>query len=109
LLSRSRFIAPASHPLRFYQEYFQASTELNLQKERRRWRILYKGVLFYINIDRMIKPAVPGLFIEIKARTWSLSDAEHKAKLAHEMLEILGIASSDVVYEEYLEMQMAQR
>lgn len=107
LLSYSRFIAPASHPLRFYQEYFQASTELTLQKERRRWRILYKGVLFYINIDRLIQPNVPGLYIEIKSRTWSLSDAEHKAKLVHEMMEILEIQPSDVVHEDYLEIQMA--
>ncbi|MDQ7037399.1 MAG: amidohydrolase family protein [Anaerolineae bacterium] len=32
VLSHSRFIAPASHPLRFYEEYFQVSEQRKLQK-----------------------------------------------------------------------------
>jgi 5-methylthioadenosine/S-adenosylhomocysteine deaminase len=104
LLSHSRFIAPASHPLRFYQEYFQAEHELKLKKERRRWRILYKGVLYYLNVDRLLEPSVDGLFIEVKSRTWSLSDAEAKAKFIHEIMDILEITHDDLVREEYLEM-----
>lgn len=91
LLSHSRYIAPATQPLRFYREYFQAPIERSLQKERRRWRLLYKGVLFFLNVDRLIDPAAEGMFIEIKSRTWSLTDAQNKANYIREMLDILGI------------------
>lgn len=104
VLSHSRYIAPAAHPLRFYQEYFHATEERSLQKERRRWRILYKGSLFFINVDRLLEPDVPQMYIEIKSRTWSKTDAENKANMIQEMLEILELASDDVVREDYLEM-----
>lgn len=105
LLSHSRFIAPADRPLRFYQEYFQESTQSELQKERRRWRIHYQGVVFFVNVDRVMKPELDGLFIEIKSRTWSLADAEIKAERIKQMLEILGLTSADLVHEDYLEME----
>jgi 5-methylthioadenosine/S-adenosylhomocysteine deaminase len=103
LLSHSRFIAPATHPLRFYREYFQPTEERQLEKERRRWRILYKGVLFFVNLDRLIKPKTDGLYIEIKAKTWSLSDAEAKAAAIQEMLDILGVDRNKAVAQDYLE------
>lgn len=105
VLSHSRFIAPASHPLRFYQEYFQASTLRTLHKERRRWRLLYKGVLYFVNIDKLIDPALPGFYIEIKSRTWSAKDAEQKAQTIHEMMDAMGIGPEAVVRQDYLEMQ----
>jgi 5-methylthioadenosine/S-adenosylhomocysteine deaminase len=105
LLSHSRFIAPADRPLRFYQEYFKADEQRVLKKERRRWRIHYKGVLFFINVDRVLEPALPQTFIEIKSRTWSVKDAELKADLIQEMLQILTISEDAVVTEDYLEMQ----
>lgn len=104
VLSHSRYIAPAAHPLRFYQEYFHATEERSLQKERRRWRILYKGSLFFINVDRLLEPDVPQMYIEIKSRTWSKTDAENKANMIQEMLDILELGSDDVVREDYLEM-----
>jgi 5-methylthioadenosine/S-adenosylhomocysteine deaminase len=104
LLSHSRFIAPATNPLRFYREYFQASTERTLEKERRRWRILYKGVLFYVNLDRLVKPEMPGFYIELKARTWSLSDAQVKANYIDEMLDILKIDRTQTLPKDYLEL-----
>jgi 5-methylthioadenosine/S-adenosylhomocysteine deaminase len=104
VLSHSRFIAPASHPLRFYQEYFQASTEKTLRKERRRWRVLHQGVLFFVNVDRLIEPDIPGLFLEIKSRTWSASDAELKATMIHDMLKLMGIPPEAITRQEYLEM-----
>lgn len=107
LLSHSRFIAPADRPLRFYQEYFQNAHRSELVKDRRRWQIEYKGVMFYLNIDRVLNPALPDIYIELKARTWSARDAEQKADLIHEMLAIMGIAPEDTVHEEYLEMQSA--
>jgi 5-methylthioadenosine/S-adenosylhomocysteine deaminase len=105
LLSHSRFIAPADRPLRFYQEYFQAPSQRALQKERQRWRIHYQGVLYFINIDHIVDPELPDVFIEIKSRTWSQVDAEHKAAAILRMLDILGIQPQEMVKAEYLEMQ----
>jgi 5-methylthioadenosine/S-adenosylhomocysteine deaminase len=104
LLSHSRFIAPADRPLRFYQEYFQDAARQELVKERRRWHLEYKGVLFFLNIDRVLTPALPNIFIELKTRTWSAKDAENKAKMILEMLDILRINPADIVRADYLEM-----
>ncbi len=105
LLSHSRFIAPADRPLRFYQEYFHDSTQRELQKERRRWRIHYQGVLFFVNVDRVLRPNLNEIYIEIKSRTWSLSDAEIKAERIQHMLEIMGLSRDDAVRLDYLEME----
>jgi len=105
LLSHSRFIAPADRPLRFYEEYFKASSTHKLDKVRQRWRIHYQGVLYFINIDRVLEPKLDDLFIEIKARTWSLSDAQHKADGINRMLEIIGLSAEDAVGVDYLEIQ----
>jgi 5-methylthioadenosine/S-adenosylhomocysteine deaminase len=104
-LSHSRFIAEADRPLRFYREYFQADAEKQLDKERRRWTIMYRGVQFYINVDNMDKPAVDQMFIEIKSRTWSARDADYKAAHIEEMLQILEIEPDDLSTSDYLEMQ----
>ncbi|MBC8098370.1 MAG: amidohydrolase family protein [Armatimonadetes bacterium] len=105
VLSHSKFIAPAERPLRFYQEYFKADEQRVLKKERRRWRIHYQGVLFFINVDRVLDPALAPTFIEIKSRTWSASDAELKADRIQEMLHILEIPATDIITQEYLEMR----
>ncbi|MBN1202384.1 MAG: amidohydrolase [Anaerolineae bacterium] len=105
LLSRSRFIAPADRPLRFYREYFQARRECEVQKDRLRWHILYKGVLFYANLDRIVEPQVEARYIEIKSRTWSQKDAEFKAALTTEILnDILAIEQADRVRMEYVDL-----
>ncbi len=105
LLSHSRFIAPADRPLRFYEEYFQATQVENIRKDRQRWRIHYQGVLYFVNIDKFIQPSLPDYYIEIKTRTWSLSDAQHKADGISRMLEILGLTEQDIIQLDYLEMQ----
>jgi 5-methylthioadenosine/S-adenosylhomocysteine deaminase len=105
LLSHSRFISDADRPLRFYREYFKADQERELAKDRRRWHIHYQGVLFYVNVDRVLKPELPATFIEIKSRTWSAVDAENKAHRIQEMLKIIGVSADDIIQEEYLEMQ----
>lgn len=105
LLSHSRFIAPADRPLRFYKEYFQGATIRELRKDRRRLHIHYQGVLYYVNIDQVIEPSLPDTYLEIKSRTWSLVDAEHKASGIQRMLRIIGITPQDAVPTEYLEMQ----
>lgn len=104
LLSHSRFIAPADRPLRFYQEYFDGAKQRELIKERQRWRINYKGVLFFVNLDRVLQPSLPDTYIELKSRTWSATDAEFKSGLIQEMMGILQISPDDVVHGDYLEI-----
>ncbi|MBI1280199.1 MAG: amidohydrolase family protein [Anaerolineaceae bacterium] len=108
LLSRSRFLSKADRPLRFYREYFQPHEERELQKDRRRWHIHYQDVMFYVNLDKVLKPDLPQTFIEIKSRTWSASDAANKADRIKEMLTILGISPSDAIRMEYLDFQPAR-
>lgn len=107
LLSRSQFMAPATRPLRFYREYFRPNSEREIQKERRRWHILYKGVLFYVNVDKMIVPEMAGTFLEIKSQTWSKRDAEYKAGLISEILALLNITNDKRVRKEYIEITTA--
>ncbi|TVR23369.1 MAG: amidohydrolase [Anaerolineaceae bacterium] len=104
LLSHSRFIAPADRPLRFYQEYFQGADVQVLEKERQRWHIHYQGVLYYINIDSLTEPKMRDMFIEIKSRTWSLLDAQHKADGISRMMDILDLPQGAAVRQDYLEM-----
>jgi 5-methylthioadenosine/S-adenosylhomocysteine deaminase len=103
LLSRSRFIAPATHSLRFYREYFKPMQEIEVEKDRLRWRILYKGTEFYINFDQVKKPDF-GYFLEIKSRTWSRKDAEHKAEIALDLLTSLGLSEMETVTKDYLDL-----
>ena len=105
VLSHSRFIAPADRPLRFYREYFQPTSERELEKDRYRWHIHYQGVLFYVNVDRVIKPDLPDRFVEIKSRTWSRADAENKAQRIQEMLTVIGVDPDDIIMADYLEME----
>ncbi len=91
MLSRSRFLATADRSLRFYQEYFAPGMEIDVQKERLRWRIIYKDTDFAINLDELKQPELPGYYLEIKSRTWSRTDAERKAGLITELLELFGI------------------
>lgn len=102
LLSRSRYISDATRPLRFYREYVQAQDEELVTKERRRWHIDYKGMRFYVNLDELVDPAVEGYFLELKSRTWSLTDAGHKADAINELLVILGIEKDSLIREEYV-------
>ncbi|MFC1878336.1 amidohydrolase family protein [Chloroflexota bacterium] len=103
LLSRSRFIAPANHSLRFYREYFDPIDEVFIEKDRQRWRVLFHGTVFYVNLDRVDKPEL-GYFLEVKSRTWSQKDAEHKALVATELLEFLGTTPEERVTKDYLEL-----
>jgi 5-methylthioadenosine/S-adenosylhomocysteine deaminase len=99
-LSRSRFIAPAIHSLRFYREYFKPSSEIEINKDRLRWLIRYQGESLFINVDTIIQPKVDGHFLEIKSRTWSRVDAEQKAKLIPQLLhDLVGDESSPVEME----------
>jgi 5-methylthioadenosine/S-adenosylhomocysteine deaminase len=103
LLSRSRFIAPAPHSLRFYHEYFKPATKFTIEKFRRRWRVLFQGTEFFINIDQVIEPEL-GYFAEIKSRTWSRVDAEHKARTSLDLLRYLGLSPEETMQEDYIEI-----
>jgi 5-methylthioadenosine/S-adenosylhomocysteine deaminase len=103
LLSRSRYLAPANHSLRFYREYFKPVTERSVEKERRRWRVLFHGTEFFINLDRVDQPPL-GYFLEVKSRTWSRRDAEHKARLASQLTEVLGAPPGSAVIQDYIEL-----
>ncbi len=103
LLSRSRFLAPASHTLRFYREYFTPGTEVSIQKDRQRWHIRYKDTEFFVNLDHVEQPDM-GHFLEVKSRTWSRRDAEHKAELLSELLQILGAEEGESVLQDYIEI-----
>jgi len=102
LLSRSRFLAPAAHTLRFYREYFKPKEEVSITKDRRRWHIRYKETEFFVNLDRMEHPDM-GHFLEIKSRTWSRKDAERKAHMVVELMALLGAANSETMTQDYIE------
>lgn len=105
LLSRARYTAPADYTLRFYREYFQPDAVVELQKGRRRWRIVYQGEDFAVNLDTLEGRRAPGPYLEIKSRTWSRKDADDKARLIGELLAICDIAESDLVKQEYVEIE----
>jgi 5-methylthioadenosine/S-adenosylhomocysteine deaminase len=104
-LSRSRYLAPASHSLRFYREYFRPSSEVEIEKDRQRWLVAYRGVEFYVNLDRLIKPQTEACYLEIKARTWSRRDAQDKAAMITELLKLFG-ASPDSTAEDYVKLAL---
>ncbi len=101
MLSRSRFLASADNSLRFYQEYFAPSSQLGVNKDRYRWRIVYEGTDFAINLDQVTKPDLPGYYLEIKSRTWSRKDADRKAALIVDLLELLGVEPEAAERREY--------
>ena len=108
-LSRSRFIAPATHSLRFYREYFKPARENEIDKDRRRWLVRFRGKEFFVNLDRMTKPALEQSFLEIKSRTWSRGDAEEKSALILELLKVLGAENSQVIPDEYPDLAEGSR
>jgi 5-methylthioadenosine/S-adenosylhomocysteine deaminase len=102
LLSRSRYLAPATHSLRFYREYFKPVSELEIEKDRKRFLVNYKGTEFFINVDQLIKPDL-GYFLEIKSRTWSRQDAERKSTLVAELITLLGASAEETITQDYIE------
>jgi 5-methylthioadenosine/S-adenosylhomocysteine deaminase len=102
LLSRSRYLAPATNSLRFYREYFIPKTQVTIEKDRLRWFIKYKETEFYVNLDNVITPPL-GYFLEIKSRTWSRKDADNKSHMLSELLELLGASGGEAVTEDYID------
>ena len=106
LLSRSRFLAPALHTSRFYREYFKPKQEIAIEKDRLRWHIKYKETEFFVNLDHTKQPEM-GYFLEIKSRTWSRKDADRKAELANELLNLLGVGNAETMTQDYIEVLQA--
>jgi 5-methylthioadenosine/S-adenosylhomocysteine deaminase len=104
LLFRSRFFAPATHTPRFYREYFKPSREREIEKDRRRWLVAYRGVEFYIHLDRLLNPASDGYYLEVKSRTWSRRDAQDKAAIITSLLTHLGARPDKTIEEGYVEL-----
>ncbi len=104
LLFRSRFFAPATHSPRFYREYFKPSREREIEKNRRRWLVAYRGVEFYVHLDRLLNPASDGFFAEVKSRTWSRRDAQDKAAVIMQLLERLGAGAGQAIEADYVDL-----
>ena len=102
LLFRSRYLAPAAHSARFYREYFRPAAEHVVTKERRRWLVAYRGVEFYVHLDRLLEPAADGYFLEVKSRTWSQRDARDKAAIIAELLALFGASPDDTIGDGYV-------
>ncbi len=102
VLSRSRYLAPASQSLRFYREYFKPISEMEIEKDRLRFLVKYEGTEFFINVDHLNKPDL-GYFVEIKSRTWSRQDAERKSSLAAELITFLGASPAEAIGADYIE------
>jgi 5-methylthioadenosine/S-adenosylhomocysteine deaminase len=104
LLFHSRYLAPAAHSPRFYREYFRPAAEHVVEKERRRWLVAYKGVEVYVHLDRLTDPPSEGYFVEVKSRTWSRRDAQHKAKAIMELLALFGTSPDDTISDGYVQL-----
>jgi 5-methylthioadenosine/S-adenosylhomocysteine deaminase len=105
VLTRSRYAAPADRSLRFYREYFQPDEELQVIKRRQRYHIIYKETDFAINLDQVRTSRKDGYYLEVKSRTWSARDAERKAVLIGELLELFGVKTEDLIKLEYTDFE----
>ena len=64
----------------------------------------YRGVEFYVHLDRLIEPAADGYFLEIKSRTWSQRDARDKAAVITELLALFGATPDETIGDGYVEL-----
>jgi len=103
MLSRSRFLAPATHSLRFYREYFKPTAETVVEKDRKRWHVRFEETEFYVNLDQISHPDL-GYFLEVKSRTWSRKDAENKAGLAAQLIQFLGVTGEHSQMADYADL-----
>jgi 5-methylthioadenosine/S-adenosylhomocysteine deaminase len=103
LLFRSRFFAPATHTPRFYREYFKPALEREVEKDRWRWQVAYRGAQFWVHLDHLVHPHAGSYFLEVKSRTWSRRDAEDKAALITVLLGVLGARPDEAIEEGYVD------
>lgn len=108
MLSRSRYIAPAFHSLRFYTEYFKPMASHEIEKNRVRYLIRFEGNEFFVNLDTLVKPAL-GKFVEIKSRTWSRQDAKNKTEAMHRLIQKLGLTEKQISNADYIRLVDVQK
>ena len=48
-----------------------------------------------------------GTFLDVKSRTWRRKDADLKADLVRELLDILGVGNAEPVTQDYIEILTA--
>ncbi|MCS7259649.1 MAG: amidohydrolase [Anaerolineae bacterium] len=104
VLTRSRYTAPANRSLRFYREFFKPNEERQVVKHRYRFHIMYRDTDFAVNLDKLSTPTGDSHFLEIKSRTWSARDAEYKARLIGELLELMEVEPKNLVKVEYVDL-----
>ncbi len=102
LLFRSRFFAPATHSPRFYREYFRPAREREVEKDRRRFLVAFRGAQFWVHVDHLKNPHAGVYFLEVKSRTWSRRDAQDKAAIITALLELLGARPDEAIEEGYV-------
>jgi 5-methylthioadenosine/S-adenosylhomocysteine deaminase len=102
LLFRSRFFAPATHSPRFYREYFKPARERQVEKDRRRWLVAFRGAQFWVHVDHLVTPHAGAYFLEVKSRTWSRRDAQDKAVIITELLTLLGARADETIEDGYV-------
>jgi 5-methylthioadenosine/S-adenosylhomocysteine deaminase len=74
-----------------------------VEKDRLRYLVEYKGEEFFINLDEIKKPKL-GLFLEVKARTWSETDAEEKSALIADLIALLGATTEKKIIKDYIQI-----
>ena len=45
-----------------------------------------------------------GIYLEVKARTWSQKDAQEKAEKIVDLLKLLGLSTRKIITQDYIEM-----
>jgi len=78
--------------------------EREVEKDRHRWLVAFRGVQFYVHVDHMVNPHAGACFLEVKSRTWSRRDAQDKAAIIAELLELLGARPGEAIEEGYVEL-----
>ncbi|MGC8878116.1 MAG: hypothetical protein ACP5R2_02720 [Anaerolineae bacterium] len=73
-------------------------------KHRYRFHIMYRDTDFTVNLDELTTSAGHSHFLEIKIRTWSAHDAEHKARLIGELLDLMEVETQNLVKVEYVDL-----
>jgi 5-methylthioadenosine/S-adenosylhomocysteine deaminase len=104
IVGHARYTAVADQPIRFYREYFAPDRVVEVQKQRRRWRIRFRGEDLAVNLDQLLGRDDPATYLEIKSRTWSARDAAVKAQLITELLAQFGIDEQTLVNREYVDL-----
>ena len=104
VLTHAHFDAQADRSLRFYREYFNPDAEYTLHKFRRRFHVMYEGLEFVINLDKVKQLNEDGVYLEIKSTTWSTQDAAYKAKILSQLFQDFSQVEHTPLLGDYLSL-----